>query len=149
MLRHFTVAIVSLGLALSLANLSVFANGGQVVIYDAIPSGATLAINGMNFGTAEPTVIIDGTIILPVSSSSPTQISVTLPTFPSGTYLLTFISNGDGGATSKKKGKSKKGGKLSPKSVGSIDVTLGAAAVPARRGRGPPAVRGSRGCRGH
>ena len=94
------VTRVALALGLSLTMVAVIAGKGpkrQLVILDAqvdlaAPGGPQLTVTGMNFGTAEPWVILGGTTVLDVVSHTDTEIVVKLdPALAPGTYLLSIM----------------------------------------------------------
>ena len=82
----------------------------QLIIFDTMVAGNTLTVNGSNFGSGSPLVLLDGSIILPVDSLTDTQLVATMPPLPPGTYFLTILRDDDppvGSSKKKKKGKAK------------------------------------------
>jgi hypothetical protein len=72
-------------------------NAPPPVIYNAQINASTITINGIRFGTAIPTVTMNG-IPLSVSSSTNTTVVASLPsaiTSNPGTYLLKLVNNSE------------------------------------------------------
>jgi hypothetical protein len=72
-------------------------NAPPPVIYNAQISASTITIDGIHFGTAIPTVTMNG-IPLSVSSSTNTMVLANLPssiTSNPGTYLLKLVNNSE------------------------------------------------------
>lgn len=119
-------------LALALPVVAVVGIAGkginkQVVILKAELVGHQLTVTGMNFGTAEPWVMLSGAMVLPVVSHSDTEVVVTLAPVPApGTYLLSIMRHDPiGKKKDKRKGK-RKSASRSQRSLGTFDLAIGA-----------------------
>ena len=93
-MRTVSAFVAVLGLCVGLLAVPVTAGPNpppQLVIVSATVDelGGTIEIIGLNFGAQPPAVTLNFMPLLPVGPSSDTQVTVALPPFPAGTYLLT------------------------------------------------------------
>lgn len=123
MTRRLAVALSLLTSALYV-NLSAGPND-QLVVFNTMVVEDTLTVNGSNFGSGSPLLLLNGNIILPVDSVTDTQLIATIPILPPGTYLLTVLRD-DAPARTGKKGKRKARSRPSPRRLGTFVVTIGA-----------------------
>lgn len=144
-----------LGLGLSLLTVVGLVGQGantQVVILDAKLVGDQLTVTGTNFGAATPWVFLGGEAVLTVESHTDTSVVVALAPVPEpGTYVLSIMRPGTAGKAKKKGGRSRR-------SLGTLDVTFGAAgpsgadgasgATGATGPTGPPGANGAEGAPG-
>jgi len=142
-----SVAAVVLALVGSVMSAAPQAKGSaaspQLYILSAIadfPNGE-LVISGVDFGTANGRVTLAGLEIGPILSWSDTQISVPLPAFPPGSYLLTVT-----------RGLADGRGRPSVTDVNVFEVALGAVGPKGDKGdtgdQGPQGIQGEKGDKG-
>lgn len=114
----------------------------QLVILDAQVTGTELVLNGLNFGTGTPTVVLDGVFVLTVATSSDIQITATgVPTLASGTDLLSVIRGDSPEDRRSKKSKKKETSAAAQLRLGTLDLAIGG-------GRGPAGAGGQNGADG-
>ena len=114
---------VDLCLALCLSvGVTAAAPQKQLVILDARVVGNVLTVNGLNFGSEAPLVLLGGTIVLEVIEATPTSLEATsdeLVWLLPGSYLLTVLRN-EGPPT---------GQGSSKLALGTFDLAIGAVTV--------------------